>query len=203
MTKPVPSDIAFTDAVKAEQTKHGSRAAYAKLELGRGWATVVTDDLRAFLSARNSCYLATANARGQPYIQHRGGPPGFIRALDDHTLAFADFAGNRQYITVGNLAENDQALLFFMDYTDLQRVKIWGRARVVDADPALLDKLAHADYDARVERAVVFTIHAWDANCQKHIPRKIDVREVVDTIAELQARIAELEAENRRLKAAT
>jgi len=194
-----PSDIAFTDAVKAEQTKRGSRAAYAKMERGRGWATTVTGDLRAFLAERDSCYLATANAKGQPYIQHRGGPPGFVRVLDEHTLGFADYAGNRQYITTGNLAENPQAFLFFMDYAHQQRIKIWGTAALVD-DPALVARLMPPDYDARGERALLFTVRAWDANCPQHIPQKFDAADVAAALVQRDARIAELEAEVAALK---
>jgi hypothetical protein len=125
------SDVAFTPAVKAEQTKRGSRAAYARRERGEGWSTTIDEELRAFLAERDSCYLATANAEGQPYIQHRGGPPGFVRVLDDRTLGFVDYAGNRQFITLGNLAENDRAFLFFMDYARRRRIKVWGtRSRV-------------------------------------------------------------------------
>ena len=115
MSAAPPSDVAFTPRVKAEQERHGSREAYARMERGGGWDTTVTDELRAFLEGRDSLYLATANAAGQPYVQHRGGPPGFVRVVDERTLAFADYAGNRQYITLGNLAENDRAFIFLMD----------------------------------------------------------------------------------------
>ncbi|HEY4240411.1 MAG TPA: pyridoxamine 5'-phosphate oxidase family protein [Kofleriaceae bacterium] len=199
--KLVPSDVAFSDAVKAEQVKHGSRAAYAKLERGRGWATTATPALREFLAERDSCYLATANAKGQPYIQHRGGPRGFVRVLDERTLGFADFAGNRQFITTGNLVENDQAFLFFMDYAHHQRIKIWGTAKMVEGDAALLAKLMPPDYDAHAERALVFSIHAWDANCPQHIPTKLDLADVTALVDKLQARIAALEAENAKLRA--
>jgi predicted pyridoxine 5'-phosphate oxidase superfamily flavin-nucleotide-binding protein len=179
------SDIAFTPSVKAEQARRGSRAAYAKMERGGGWETTVTDELREFLASRDSCYLATANAEGQPYIQHRGGPPGFVGVVDDHTLAFADLEGNRQFITLGNLADNDRAFLFFMDYAHRRRVKVWGRARVVE----------------HPERMIVFTVEAWDVNCPKHIPQKLDAAVVAAAIAERDRRIAELERENRELRA--
>ena len=172
--KQVVSDIAFTPAVKAWQERHGSRAGYAKMEAKRGWRNSVTDDLRAFLAARDSFYLATANSEGQPYIQHRGGPPGFLRVLDERTLAFADFAGNKQYISAGNLTENDKAYIFLMDYANRQRIKIWGRARVVEDDPELLGQLADPAYDSRPERAVLFQIEAWDVNCPQHITRRFD-----------------------------
>ena len=136
------TDVAFTAAVKALQSRRGSRAAYARLEERGGWSATITEDLAAFIADRDSFYLATANAAGQPYIQHRGGPRGFLRVLDDRTLGFADFRGNRQYITAGNLAENDRAFIFLMDYENRQRIKMWGRARVVDDDTALLARLA-------------------------------------------------------------
>jgi hypothetical protein len=197
---PTPSDIAFTPSVKAEQERHGSRASYARMERGAGWSTTITDDLAAFLASRDSVYLATANAAGQPYIQHRGGPPGFLHVLDDRTLAFADLAGNRQYITVGNLADNPQAFLFVMDYAHRQRIKLWGRARVVEDDPALLARLLPAGTKARGERVIVFAVEAWDANCPQHIPLKLDAADVQVTLERLQARIRALEAENAALQ---
>ena len=194
------SDVAFTPAVKAEQAKRGSRKAYARMEQGDGWESLITDDLRAFIAERDSCYFATASATGRPYVQHRGGPPGFVRVLDDHTLAFVDYAGNRQYISLGNLAENDQAFLFFMDYAHRARIKVWGRARVVEDDPALLERLMPAGYAARGERVIVFTVEAWDGNCPQHIPQKIDAADVARAVERLEARIATLEAENARLR---
>src|SRR5262245_27012021 len=155
MTTPT-TDVAFTPAVKAIQVRKGSRASYAKLEQRGGWETRVTPGLAEFLAERDSFYLATANADGQPYVQHRGGPRGFLRALDERTLAFADFRGNRQYITLGNLAENDRAFIFLMDYARRRRVKIWGRARVVDDDPSLLERLSDAAYRGRPEQAILF-----------------------------------------------
>jgi predicted pyridoxine 5'-phosphate oxidase superfamily flavin-nucleotide-binding protein len=195
MSQRPPSDIAFTPAVKAEQQRRGSRAAYARMEQGDGWETRVTPELAAFVAERDSVYLGTASAAGQPYIQHRGGPPGFVRVLDESTLAFADYAGNRQYITIGNLAENDRAFLFFMDYERRQRIKVWGRARVVEGDMDLLARLAPEGYAARAERAIVFHVEAWDVNCPKHIPQKVDA-------AAVNSRIRALEAENHRLRAA-
>src|SRR5262245_40151426 len=163
MTTPA-SDIAFTPTVKAVQEARGSRQAYAKMEARGGWQTVVTPELGQFLGEARSFYLATVNAAGQPYIQHRGGPPGFVRVLDDKTLAFADFKGNRQYITTGNLADNPRAFMFVMDYASRRRIKIWGRARVVAGDEALLARLFPDGYEARPEQAILFEIEAWDAN---------------------------------------
>jgi predicted pyridoxine 5'-phosphate oxidase superfamily flavin-nucleotide-binding protein len=194
-----PSDIAFTPAVKAVQTAKGSRASYAKAER-RGWRTRVTPDLAEFLAGLDMFYLGTANAEGQPYIQYRGGSPGFLKVLDDRTLAFADFGGNRQYLTVGNLSENPKAFLFLIDYANQQRVKLWGTARVVDDDPGLLDQLRDPDYPGKVERAIVFTVEAWDINCPQHIHQRFSQREIQPVIDGLRVRIAELEAELVKLR---
>jgi uncharacterized protein len=197
------SDIAFTASVKAMQARRGSREAYARMEARGGFQTKLTPDLIAFLTEVDTAYLATANAAGQPYVQHRGGPKGFICALDETTLGFADYAGNRQYITLGNLAENDQAFLFLMDYAHRRRIKIWGSARIVEADPELISRLMPKGYPARAERAVLFEVKAWDVNCPRHIPQKFDAAEVVEVVAKLRSRIETLEAENDKLRAAT
>ena len=194
-----PSDIAFTPAVKAVQTAKGSRAGYAKTER-RGWRTRVTPDLAEFLAGLDMCYLGTASAEGQPYIQYRGGSPGFLQVLDEKTLAFADFGGNRQYITVGNLSENPKAFIFLMDYANRQRVKLWGTARVVEDDAELLDRLRDPDYPGTVERAIVFTVEAWDINCPQHIHQRFSQRQVQPVIEQLQRRIAELEDKLTKLQ---
>ena len=196
-----PSDVIFTPSVKAVQQARGSRHAYARMEQGRGFQTGITDDMRGFIEAQTTLFLATANLDGQPYVQHRGGPAGFLHVLDEHTLAFADFTGNRQYVSTGNLADNPKAQLFLMDYAHRQRLKIWGEARV-ETDPALVERLMPAGYKARAEQAIVFTVKAWDANCPQHIPQLVPVDEVVPAIAERDHRIAELEEELARLKAA-
>jgi len=188
------SDVAFTPAVKAAQTQRGSRASYARVERSGGFATEIDDDLAGFLAERDSFYLATASADGQPYVQHRGGPRGLVRVLDPHTLGFADFAGNRQFISVGNLSENPRAVLFFMDHAHRRRVKLWGRARVVEGDPSLLAQLSVEGYAARVERAIVFDVEAWDANCPQHIPVLLPAAEVQAALDRKDARIRELEA---------
>lgn len=193
------SDVAFTPSVKAVQSRKGSRASYHKTEL-RGWRTQITADLAGFIAAQTSFMLATASADGQPYIQHRGGPAGFLRVLDDRTLAFADFAGNRQYITQGNLAENARAYIFIVDYLNRRRIKLWGTARVIENDPALLATLMPDGYEARGEQVIVFTVSLWDTNCPQHIPQKIDLADVVQVIAERDRRIAELEAEVAKLR---
>jgi predicted pyridoxine 5'-phosphate oxidase superfamily flavin-nucleotide-binding protein len=197
----ISSDIAFTPTVKALQTKRGSRSAYARMEERGGWQTTVTPDLAAFIAAQTSMFLATASQDGQPYIQHRGGPAGFLRILDERTLAFADYAGNRQYISTGNLADNPKAYLFLIDYARRRRIKIWGTARVVDDDPALMDALMPADYPARPEQVIVFTVSAWDTNCPQHIPQRFEAADVAAALNERDARIAELEAEVARLRA--
>jgi len=187
------SDIAFTPAVKAVQAQKGSRPQYARAERGRGWQSTVTPDLEEFLAGLDMFYLGTATADGQPYIQYRGGPPGFLKVLDDRTLGFADFGGNRQYLTVGNLSENPKAFLFLMDYANQQRVKVWGTARVVEDDPALLDRLRDPEYPGRVERAVVFTVESWDVNCPQHIHRRFSQAQVAPVVEQLQAKVADLE----------
>lgn len=191
----VISDIAFTPSVKAIQTRKGSRTGYARMEEKGGWENTVTEDLASYIAARDSFYLATASADGQPYVQHRGGKPGFLKVLDEGTLAFADFKGNRQYISQGNLAENDKAYLFLMDYANRQRIKIWGRARVVEDDPELLARLVDADYKATPEQAIVFDIEAWDVNCPQHITPRYTELQIAHLVAPLQARIDQLEAQ--------
>src|SRR5215468_7095971 len=196
------SDVAFTPAVKSIQTRKGSREAYARVEQ-RGWRTEVDENLAAFLADADSFYLATASADGQPYIQHRGGPKGFLKVLDKQTLAFADYAGNRQYLTQGNLSENPKAYIFVMDYAHRRRVKIWGEARVVEDDAALTQSLMPKHYRARGEQVILFAITAWDTNCPQHIPQKFDAADVAAVLAAREVRIAELEAEVAALKGET
>lgn len=195
------SDVAFTDRVKAEQARRGSRAAYARLEREGGFETEIGEDLAAFVASQRSAFLATASAGGQPYVQHRGGPPGFLQVLDPRTIAFADFAGNRQYISLGNLAENPKVHLFLIDYQRRQRVKIWGEARVIEDDDALLARLTPAGYRARAERAIVIRVSAWDANCPQHIPQRLEAADVEAALATRDARIADLEAQVKALRA--
>jgi predicted pyridoxine 5'-phosphate oxidase superfamily flavin-nucleotide-binding protein len=187
------SDIAFTATVKALQERRGSRRRYRRMEEKGGFRTAITPDLAAFLAERTSFYLATSNAEGQPYIQHRGGPKGFLRVLDERTLGFADFAGNQQFVTLGNLAENPRAFVFAMDYARRRRIKLWGRARVAD-DPGLLERLADPGYEAKPEQAILFEVAAWDINCPQHIPQMLPLADVVPLVEKLEARIRELEA---------
>jgi predicted pyridoxine 5'-phosphate oxidase superfamily flavin-nucleotide-binding protein len=193
--KSFPSDIAFTPAVKAIQEQNGSRKSYARMERGEGWQTTVTPELAEFLADRDMFYLGTANAEGQPYIQYRGGSPGFLKVIDERTLGFADFGGNRQYVTLGNLSENPKAFIFLMDYANSQRVKLWGTARVINNDPGLLETLRDPDYPGKVERAILFTVEAWDINCPQHIHKRFSQRQIAPVIEKLQERVRELEAE--------
>lgn len=194
------SDIAFTPTVKAIQTRKGSRHAYARMEQGGSWASEITPDIKAFIDGTISMYMATASSTGQPYIQHRGGPAGFLRVLDDHTIAFVDFAGNRQFISSGNLQDNPQAHLFLMDYVNRQRIKIWGTARVVEGDLELTQKLMPVDYKTQAEQVIVFTVTAWDANCTKHIPVRFEAADVQKALDARDAKITQLQAELARLR---
>lgn len=194
------SDVAFTDTVKTLQAKQGSRKAYARMEENGSWSTTITPDLAEFVGAQTSIFLATANAEGQPYVQHRGGPAGFLCVLDDKTIAFVDYAGNRQYITAGNLADNPKAYLFLIDYAKQRRIKIWGTARVIAGDAELTARLMPENYKARPEHVVVFTVGAWDSNCPQHIPQRFEAGDVAAALAERDGRIERLEAEIRRLK---
>jgi predicted pyridoxine 5'-phosphate oxidase superfamily flavin-nucleotide-binding protein len=178
------TDIAFSPAVKAVQERRGSRCAYARLEQNGGWDSKIDAVLAKFIAGMRSFYLATSSKDGQPYVQHRGGPPSLLRVIDETTLAFTDFAGNRQYISTGNLAENPRAMLFLMDYQHRRRVKIWGQARVIEDDPELIARLFSDDYRARPEAAILFTVEAWDANCPQHIPQMLFA---VDVAAAIEA----------------
>lgn len=194
------SDVAFTPSVKAQQSLKGSRRTYERMEKGGSWETKITPDLKEFIEEQTSFFMSTANAAGQPYIQHRGGPAGFLRVIDDSTIGFADYAGNRQYITLGNLAENPLVHLFLIDYAERSRIKIWGKARVVEDDPELTARLMPPGYKARPERALLISVTAWDVNCRQHIPQLIAAEEVSRALAERDRRIATLEAEVSRLK---
>ena len=196
------SDIVFTPAARQAQATRGSARAYDK-RIAAGFPDRVTPDLAAFIGELDTAFLATVSAAGAPYIQHRGGPKGFIKVLDDKTLGFADYAGNRQYITISNLADNDRAYLFLLDFAARRRIKVWGRARVVEDDPALLARLADPGYRARPERAVLFTVEAWDANCSQHITARFSEDEIAGATVVMRERIAALEEENARLHAAT
>ncbi len=186
MSKP-SSDIAFTPAVKAIQIEKGSRANYARMESHGGWQNKITPDLANYLAGLDMFYLGTASSAGQPYIQYRGGPAGFLKVIDDSTLGFADFSGNRQYITLGNLSENPQAFLFLMDYESRQRIKVWGRAEVVEGNAELNERLQDLEYAGRVERSILFHVDAWDVNCPQHIHRRLLASQVEPVIAALQS----------------
>ncbi|AOG04412.1 MULTISPECIES: pyridoxamine 5'-phosphate oxidase family protein [unclassified Bosea (in: a-proteobacteria)] len=201
MSDAVSSDIAFTPTVKAIQQRKGSRTGYARMEAGGSWQTQVTPALQSFVEAQTSFFLGTANADGQPYIQHRGGPRGFLRVIDSKTLGFADFSGNRQYISQGNLADNPKAYLFLIDYAQQRRIKIWGEARVVEGDADLTAQLMPDGYSARPEQIMLFTITAWDANCPQHIPQRFEAADVEAALADRDDRIRLLELDVARLKA--
>lgn len=190
------SDVAFSASVKSEQEKRGSRSHYARMEERGGWPDRIMPDLEQLIGSVRSFYLGTASAAGQPYIQHRGGPPGFLRVLDATTLGFADYRGNRQYITLGNLAENPRAFIFLMDYAQRLRIKLWGSARVVEGDAALLSRLSEVAGGAP-ERCILFRVDAWDRNCPQHIPRLLPAEDVERTIGALEAKVVELEARLR------
>lgn len=200
MKKPI-SDIAFTPAVKAVQERLGSRQAYAGKEARGGWSGTITDDLARFIAERDSLYLGTVSANGGPYIQHRGGPRGFLKVLDKNTLGFADYRGNRQYISMGNLSENDRACIFLMDYPKRRRIKIWGRAEFVEDDAGLLKRLVDADYKANPERALIFHVDAWDVNCPQHITPRFTQAETDPTARDLERRNAELQERVNELEA--
>ena len=195
------SDVAFTASVKAIQARKGSRRAYARMEQGDGWNRTIDDELKVVIEAQSSVFLATASADGQPYMQHRGGPAGFLHVLDEHTIAFVDFTGNRQYITQGNLAQNPKAQLFLIDYARRRRIKIWGTARVVEDDEAAVNRLMPEGYKARPEQVLLFSVRAWDVNCPQHIPQRFEAADVRAAIESRNRRIAELESEIARLRA--
>jgi uncharacterized protein len=198
-TKAYASDVAFTPAVKAVQARKGSRHSYQRLEERGAWKSTITPELAAFIAAQTSVFLATATLEGQPYVQHRGGPAGFLKVLDERTIGFADYTGNRQYITLGNLSENPKAQLFLIDYATRRRIKIWGEARVVEGDQELTAKLMPEGYQARPEQVVLFTVSAFDVNCSQHIPQRFDAGDVAEALAERDRRIADLEAELARI----
>ena len=201
MTKPYSSDVAFTSAVKAIQLRKGSRRGYSAMEEGGAWPTTIDAGLAEFIEQQVSVFLATASADGQPYIQHRGGPPGFLKVLDEKTIAFVDFAGNRQFITQGNLDENPKAHLFLIDYVHRRRFKIWGTAEVVEGDAALVARLMPPGYKARPEQVILFRVATWDANCPQHIPMRLEAADIAGDLANRNTRFGELEAEIRTLKA--
>ncbi len=196
------SDIAFTESVKTIQSRKGSRESYARMEQNGSWQTEITPDLADYVARQRSFFLGTANTNGQPYIQHRGGPPGFLRVIDKKTLAFADYKGNRQYISQGNLTENPKAFIFLIDYVNRIRIKLWGNAKVVEDQPELLAELipSRDEYRAQAQQVLVFTVVAWDRNCPQHIPPRIELEDVDRLLQERDQRIKELEEQLRLLQ---
>ena len=195
------AEIVFPPSACAAQTQRGTREAMRHFTDRHGFPREVNETFIQFLSRLNSFYIATATAEGLPYIQHRGGPRGFLRVLGPTTIGFADFRGNRQYITVGRLGENSACCLIMTDYARQARVKLWGRARIEEKDKALLKQLTDPSYPARVERAIIIEIDAWSENCRQHIPRRFDADEVIAAIEDLSKRIQSLESENQTLRA--
>jgi uncharacterized protein len=199
------AEIAFTDAVKALQERQGSRASYARFEADDApRRDRLTAKERAFIMARDGFYQASVTAEGWPYVQYRGGPAAFLSVLDERTIAYADFSGNRQYLSAGNLTQNDRIVLILMDYAGRRRLKLWGRAKLVEAeaDPLLIDQVAVPDYPGAVERAVVISIEAFDWNCPQHITRRFSAAEVEPLLAPLRDELEALRAENAQLRAA-
>jgi len=194
------SSIVFTPAVQKAQAERGVASSYER-RIAEGFPDTVTPELAKFIAEQDMAFLGTASGDGAPYIQHRGGPKGFIKIIDEKTLGFADYRGNRQYITLANLSENDRAYLFLLDPARRQRIKIWGRARVVEDDAALVAKLFDDGYKAKPERAILFTIEAWDVNCSQHIVTRYSEAQLEDAFADVRKHIAALEADNARLRA--
>jgi predicted pyridoxine 5'-phosphate oxidase superfamily flavin-nucleotide-binding protein len=195
------SSRVFTPAAQKAQAERGSAERYAR-RIAEGFPDRLTPELVKFIAEQDTFFFGTASADGAPYIQHRGGPKGFLKVIDEHTLGFADYRGNRQYITLANLSENDRAYLFLLDPARRQRVKLWGRARAVEDDPALVERLFDAGYQARPERAILFTIEAWDVNCSQHIVARFTEADIGEALATVQAKIAALDTENAGLRAA-
>ena len=194
------SNLVFPPAARKAQAERGSDRLYEK-QVQSGYPDTVTPDLADFIAQLDTAFLATVSENGAPYIQHRGGPKGFIKVIDDKTLGFADYRGNRQYITIGNLVGNDHAFLFLLDHANRQRIKVWGRTRVVEYDDALIAKLFDDGYRAKPERAILFTIDAWDVNCSQHITARFTHAEVAEASKMLVEKMAILEAENAALRA--
>ncbi len=193
--------LVFTPAAQQAQAERGSARAY-ETRLAEGFPDTVTPELAAFIAEQDTAFLGTVSGDGAPYIQHRGGPKGFIKVLDERTLGFADYRGNRQYITLANLSENDRAFLFLLDPARRQRIKIWGRAHMVENDAALTERLFDEGYKARPERALLFTVQAWDVNCSQHIVTRFTEAEFEIAFNTVKVKVAELETENARLRAA-
>jgi len=196
------TELAFTDSVKAQQEKYGTRSAYARMEQGGKFRNQLTWQEQAFIKNRDSFYLASVGENAWPYMQFRGGPKGFLKVTGDNTLAFADFRGNGQYISTGNFLDNKKTMLFLMDYPNKKRLKIWAEAEVLDPvdHPELVEQLTPQDYEATVERIIVFKVHAFDWNCPQHITPRYTQEEIKDSQQKLTTRIAELEAENESLR---
>jgi len=200
--KKVQINPSFSPSVLRQQEARGSRKHYARVEDNQGWRAEIDGELASFIAARDSFYMASVSADGQPYMQHRGGPRGFLKVVDPTTLGIADFGGNKQYVSLGNIADNPKVMLFLMDYANRRRVKVWAEARVVEDDPALLERLSDTGYRAKIERAILFDLTAWEVNCPQHITPRHDEEMLHLVNQKLIQRVAELEAEVARLNAA-
>jgi len=194
--------LVFTPVVKALQEKHGSRRQYARMESGGAKPDLLGPDESAFIAERDSVYMATVGATGWPYIQHRGGPKGFLKVIDDHTLVFADFRGNKQYISTGNLATDDRAALIMIDYPSQSRLKLLGRVEILEGDAATkwMDRLRDPGNKAVIERVYVIRIEAFDWNCPQHITPRFTEEEIQEALAPLERRMQDLERENEKLR---
>ena len=196
------AEIMFTATVKNEQERSGSRRSYARMEQGDDHHDRLGASEATFIAERDSFYMATVNDAGWPYIQHRGGPAGFVRVIDEKTIGFADFSGNRQFVSVGNLQDDDRVSLFFMDYLNQTRLKLLGRAKLISAnEPKLREQLHVPNYRARIERGIIITVEGFDWNCPKHITPRFTEEQVLRIVAPLKDRIAELEATLANLRA--
>jgi hypothetical protein len=195
------TELAFTESVKTQQEKYGTRTAYVRMEQGGKFRNQLTWQEKKHIEDRDGFYLSSVGENGWPYIQFRGGPQGFLKVTGDNTLAFADFRGNGQYISTGNFNVNRKTVLFIMDYTKKQRLKIWAEAEVLDPEdhPDLAEQLVMPDYKATVERIIVFTVHAFDWNCPQHITPRYTQDEIGDSFAELESLVARLKMENENL----
>ena len=188
------TQLCFSPAVKDAQARYGARERGRLLENKEAANSQLNDDLKAFIGTTTSFFIGTASRDGWPHVQHRGGPSGFLKILDDRTLAFADYTGNQQYITVGNLTENDRALLFLVDYERGRRLKIWGRATVIDNEPALIERVRDRAYPAKIERVIRIDVTAWDLNCRQHLPKLVPRQRLDQLVADCDARVAALQA---------
>jgi predicted pyridoxine 5'-phosphate oxidase superfamily flavin-nucleotide-binding protein len=194
--------LIFTPVIKALQERHGSRRQYARLENAAGSPDRLGPDEVSFIAGRDSFYMATVGETGWPYIQHRGGPKGFLKVIDDRTVAFADFAGNKQFVSAGNLSIDARVALIMVDYPAQARLKILGRVQILEGNPAkeLIERLRDPSYKAAVERVMLIRVEAFDWNCPQHITPRYTADEIQDALKPIEERLHKLEQENQRLR---